>query len=208
MRKTNDTHLKVFAIIYGIAIVIICIWLLTSCNGCNKQPPAPVVNIPETIQATAKPVEDSLRQVIVVQNVKIDSLTAVAKRASIKKEVIRERVVEREVPTTDSGALLAYNDLRNDFDQYVVQSDQQASAQGESIISQEKIITAMQADIELQRSKFKELATAFTNLNDQYGQAIKDLKKSEKKLQRAKAFNKIFGIGTAAGVGLALVLIL
>ena len=208
MRKTNDTPLKVFAVIYGIAIVIICIWLLTSCNGCNKQPPAVVVNVPETIQATAKPVEDSLRRVIVVQNVKIDSLTAVAKRASIKKEVIRERVVEREVPTTDSGALLAYNDLMNDFDQYVVQSDQQASAQGESIISQEKIITAMQADIELQRSKFKELATAFTNLNDQYGQAIKDLKKSEKKLQRAKAFNKIFGIGTAAGVGLALVLIL
>lgn len=207
MTRSNDTPLKTLFIICLVAATILFQIGLSGCKSCNK-PPAPVVNIPETIQANAKPVEDSLRQVIVKQNVKIDSLTAVAKRASIKKEVIRERVVEREVPTTDSGALLAYNDLKNDFDQYVTQSDQQATAQGEIIVSQEKIITSQQADVELQKSKFKELATQFTNLNEQYGQAIKDLKKSEKKLHRAKAFNKIFGIGTAAGVALAAIVFL
>jgi len=205
---TNDLPLKRVLYFAATAFVLLLIAsLFVGCKGCNK-PPVPVISVPETIQANAKPVEDSLRRVIVQQNVKIDSLTAVAKRASIKKEVIRERVVEREVPTTDLGALLAYNDLKNDFDQYVVQSDQQAAAQGEIIVSQEKIITSQQSDIELQKSKFNELATQFTNLNEQYGQAIKDLKKSEKKLQRAKAFNKIFGIGTAAGVGLALIVFL
>lgn len=188
-------------------IALIIALSMISCNGCKKPQP-PVVNVPEAIEAKTKPVEDSLRQVIVKQNVKIDSLAAIVKRASLKKEVIRERVVEREVPTTDSGALLAYNDLKNDFDQYVTQSDQQATAQGEIIVSQEKIITSQQADVELQKSKFKELATQFTNLNEQYRQAIKDLKKSEKKNAVLKFFVKTLGITTAAAVAVLAILIL
>ena len=207
MTASNENPIKLFDVLYWMLAAGLAIWLLTSCNGCKKPLP-PVVNVAESIESKAKPVEDSLRLVIVKQNVKIDSLAAIVKRASIKKEVIRERVVERQVPTTDSGALLAYNDLKNDFDQYVTQSDQQASAQGDIIVSQEKIIGSQISDIELQKSKFKELATQFTNLNEQYGQAIKDLKKAEKKLQRAKVFNKIFGIGTAAGVALAAIVFL
>ncbi|MFA6069804.1 MAG: hypothetical protein WC810_14570 [Janthinobacterium sp.] len=204
---TNDNPLKFIAGVITLIVVLLVALLLSSCKSCNKTD-EPVVNVPETIEAKSKPIEDSLRKEVAVLKDSIAILKKIADKAAVKKEVIRERVVERPVPTTDSGALLAYNELLEDFDQYVVQSDKQATAQGEIIVKQERIITNQLSDIELQKSKYKELATAFTNLNDQYGNAVKELKKSDRKLKRAKVFNKIFGIGTAAGVALAAIIFL
>jgi hypothetical protein len=188
-------------------VVLLVALLLSSCKSCNK-PDEAIVSIPETIEAKAKPVEDSLRKEVAVLKDSIAILKKIADESAFKKEVLRGRVIDRPTPITDSGALLAYNELLEDFDKYVFQSDQQAVAQGEIIVKQERIITTQLADIELQKSKYKELATAFTNLNDQYGNVVKDLKKSDRKLKRAKVFNKIFGIGTAAGVALAAIIFL
>lgn len=183
-------------------VAMIIILSIASCNGCKDNQPV-VVNPIEVIQSEAKPIEDSLRQVISFQNVKIDSLKAIAEKASIRKEVIRERVVDRPAPTTDSGALIAYNELKEDFDRYVVQSDIQANSQGEIIVSKDSIITTQLADIELQKSKFIKVVDAYNSQSIALDKAKKELVKSDKKLKRAKFLNKVLGVGTAAGIAIA-----
>lgn len=189
-------------IIFAIHIFVFIAGVIALITGC-KQKLLPIENIAETIMASAKPLEDSLRREIKVMKTEIDSLKIIAAKASVKKEVIRERVVERPIPTTDSGALIAYNDLKNDFDLYVISSDEQALSQGNIIIKQERIITNLQADVELQKSKFTQLKSSFNIQETQLNYTRAELTKNVKKLKRARFFNKVFGVGTAAGVGLA-----
>ena len=153
--------------------------LLALLFGC-KDKEQPVITVPETINASVKQMEDSLRKEVAELKDSIAIYKQLAAKAAVRKEVIKERIVERPVPTTDSGALNAYNDLKNDFDQYVVSSDQQAEAQVTIISNQDRVITAQLADIELQKSKYKLLRDAYDSQAVYVQQIRSDFQKDRK----------------------------
>lgn len=188
---------------------IILLIIISSCNGCKKTLP-PIDSVVDIIEQQAKPVEDSLRKENIQLKAENDSLIVLNKKLSAKKEVIREQkanhkqAVAKAEEKNDSAAIItALKEELKTADVYISIAEEQAATQGNIIINNEKIITNLQADVELQKSKFNQLKTAYNIQETQLNDARMALTKTAKKLKRAKAWNKIFGIGTAAGVGLA-----
>ena len=195
--------------VWTVCIAIVSIIIIGYCTGC-KDKPAPVDNLVDVIEQTTKPVEDSLRKEVTQLKLQNDSLIKINQKLSAKKEVFRdqkseskEKVAAAEQRNDSAAIITALKDELKSAEMYISIADEQVSTQGEIIVNNERIISNQQADIELQKSKFNQLKVAYSIQETQLQDVRAQLTKNVKKLKRAKTWNKILGIGTAAGVGLA-----
>lgn len=203
--------MKLKIILLFATIAAISLLMAYSC----KENPVVQPSVPEQIETVYKPIEDSLKSEITLLKDSIEYFKKLAAKAEVKKEVAKEKVTEAKQKVDSaikSGDTLAIINRQAEQiqaqDQVIYDQDQQLSAQGHIIEKQEATIKSYELSITSANTKFMALKTAFTDqatvLQEERKQHVKDLKK----LKRAKFFNKVLSIGTAAGIGLAAIVFL
>jgi len=214
-QKSNDNPIRFALLMIAFSISALILFMcISSCKSCN-QPPPPAVNEIQQITAQAKPVEDSLRLVL---KQKDDSLHLLNKQlidAGKQTAIVKSRSTATINKLTDALAkkdtaaiINQAQHVTNDFRAFVEATDKEDSVQNQIITTQAEVITTLHADVELQKLKFAKAADAYSRQSIQLDIVKTELYKTQKKLKRAKFFNKVLGIGTAAGIGLAAFIIL
>lgn len=203
--------MKLKIILLFALIAAISLLMAYSC----KEKPVVQTTVPDQIETTYKPIEDSLKAEISALHDSIEYYKKLAAKAEVKKEVSKDKsaAAKQKVDSAiKSGDTLAIINTQEETihaqDQVIYDQDQQLSAQGHIIEKQEATIKRQDLKINAANTKFTALKQAYidqsTVLQEERKQHVKDLKK----LKRAKFFNKVLGIGTAAGIGLAAIVFL
>ena len=185
----------------------ICIILFIFLLGCNNDP-LPVTNTADVITKKYQAKEDSLNNIIASLQKQVD----LYKTDYVQNQPVYEHKKEKVKQTIQQSITVAKENncdttelvnIKTDYDQYVSVTDHQLETQGIVIQKQDSIITNLTSSNELQKTKFKELKEQDELKDVKLATTEKDLAKTKRKLKRSKFFNKVFGIGTAAGAALA-----
>ena len=202
-------HNKIIAIIFIAVAFCAMVALMTGCNGCKKPayiPPTPV----QIIEQTHNPAIDSLKQVnslladsvakLNTELAKQKSKTAIAEsKASATSDKLQNAINKK-----DTVEIIVYaQDVIDELYYYREETMKQDSIQDAIIQKQSVTIQNNRAETELQESKFNLLKRAYNIQEVQLSDAAQANEKLQKKLKRSKFFNKVLGIGTAAGAVLA-----
>lgn len=195
--------------IVAILVSVCAIIALSGCKGCNKPAYIPPSQV-QVIEQTHNPAIDSLKQ---VNSLLADSVaklnTELAKQKS--KTAIAEskasatgKRLQEALNNQDTGSIIVYaDDIIEEFNSYIQETNRQDSIQENIIEKQAATIINNRAETELQESKFNLLKRAYNIQEVQLSDAARANEKLQKKLKRSKFFNKVLGIGTAAGAVLA-----
>lgn len=184
---------------YVMAAIVVTALLLGKCNcNCRKPvaPPVPAIvdiNTPALDHLRNQRSKDSVH--ILVLTKQVDSL----RQAKQKPKAKAQAAIARGQQTNNCDSLRsAFNDLQEAHDSYVSMSEDMRQAQGDIIVSQERIITGQHAEIETLKVKISNLTANYEGMQVLYEKQSKQLAKAERKAERRGRWNRILG---AAAVG-------
>ncbi|MBP7398197.1 MAG: hypothetical protein KA954_01330 [Chitinophagales bacterium] len=199
MKKTNSDQKRAIKVALIVAFAILVIAAL---NRCNKPKPAP--SPITTIEAAAKPVEDSLRKEVATLKDSILALKKTMITATVEKKVAQIKgsstIVAREKAKEKKDTILVdalCDQLEDDYRGYVVTVTYEDSVQNEIIANLEDVVNSLDKDLELQKNKFSQAKISYDEQSILLGKATKELSKKTKRLNVAKFFNKV-GVAAAA----------
>lgn len=204
MKIQFNTQLKVL-LAYILLAVVLCI--MASCNGCKQKP---VENVVAVIEQAHNPKIDSLKYENALFK---DSLLKLNKE--LAKQKTKTAIAENKASATakrlqealskkDTSKIINYaDDIIEEYDAYIQATIRQDSIQEAVIEKQAAAIVNSRAEIELHESKYNLLKTAYEVKKIEANDWKKEAHKFDRKLKRAKFFNKVLGIGAAAGAVLA-----
>jgi hypothetical protein len=190
-----------------LALAMLC--MLYSCNGCKKPQyaaPDPV----KVIEKTHNPKIDSLKKLSFLL---IDSIGKL--NTELAKQKTEQKFSERKAESTidklkealaakDTAKIIAHaEDAANDVVAYKDEVERLDSIQDAIIEKQTATLINNREEIELHESKYNLLKTAYEVKSIEANDWKNEANKQHKKLKRAKFWNKVLGIGTAAGAVLA-----
>lgn len=214
MRTLKKPDIGVRIILLFTLAGILAALMLLGCNGCKKpvEPTPSVVNI---IEQTHNPAIDSLQKITELLTDSITNLNEKLKTQSTKTAIAESKAtaaserLKTALKNKDTVEIIVYaNDITEEYDNYRAQTIAQDSIQEAIIYKQAAVIENNRAEIQLNESKYNLLKEAHTVQSTYLAQVQMELVKSNKKLKRAKFFNKVLGIGTAAGAVFAGILFL
>jgi len=195
------------------AIVAIC--AMVALNSCKDKPAYIPPSQVTVIENQFNPSIDTLKKGYALL---MDSVLKLNKE--LEKQKQKTTIAESNATATakklkealnkkDTGSIIVYaDDIIEEFNNYVQNTNTQDSIQEQIIEKQAATIETNRAEIELHESKFNQLKTAYQvkeiEAND-WKEAANNL---DKKLKKKKFWNGVWKIGTAAGVGLAAIIFL
>lgn len=207
-----DKNVRVIFILTFVGILVAL--LLLGCNGCKK-PVEPTPSVVDIIEQTHNPAIDSLQKITELLTDSITNLNEKLKTQSTKTAIAESKAtaaserLKTALKNKDTVEIIVYaNDITEEYDNYRAQTITQDSIQEAIIYKQAAVIENNRAEIQLNESKYNLLKEAHTVQSTYLAQVQMELVKSNKKLKRAKFFNKVLGIGTAAGAAFAGILFL
>jgi hypothetical protein len=189
-------------------ILLIIIILLAGCNGC-KQPD----NKPSTLEGIEEKYNPSIDSLKNQNKMLSDSIKSLITELSKQKQITTQaettakntaKKLQEALNKKDTTQVLVYADeIIEEFENYVVNTNKQDSLQESVIEKQAATIINNRAEIELHESKYNLLKQAYQVQEINFNNAVKENGRLEKKLKRSKFWNKVLGIGTATGAALA-----
>lgn len=200
---------KNILLIIAAVFVLGMIAMLLGCNGCSKPKYIPPTAV-EVIEQKHNPVIDSLKQ---VTDILTDSVSKLNKELDVQKK--EQQFANRKASATigklqealaakDTGKIITYSeDAAEEFTAFKEEVAKQDSIQDRIIYMQGVVIENNRGEIELHESKFNELKRAYNVQGLQLSDYARQNERLHKKVKRAKFWNKVLGIGTAAGAVLA-----
>jgi hypothetical protein len=206
MTKTDNT---VRIILYLIAAGILIALFTTSCNGC-KRPVEPIKNVVEVIEQSHNPAIDSLKQVTALLNDSILNLNKELDKQKNKTAIAESKAtstsnkLQDAINKKDTVEIIVYaQDVIDELYYYRQETIKQDSIQDAIIEKQAATLINNQSEIDLHESKYNQLKIAYNIQEVHLSDAARANEKLQKKLKRSKFFNKVLGVGTAAGAVLA-----
>lgn len=205
MTKKNNLIILITAYLLGVILLAI----LASCNGC-KQPKYIPTTAVEVIEQKHNPEIESLRNMFLVLSDSIYNLNEQLQKQSKEQQFANRKAsatigkLQQALAAKDTGKIIIYSeDAADEFTAYKQEVGKQDSIQEHMIAMQGAVIENNRGEIELHESKFKELKRAYNIQELQLSDYARQNERLKKKLKRAKFWNRVLGVGTAAGAVLA-----
>lgn len=202
MKKTSPLLIMLIAYL----LLVLILGLFASCNN----PVVVTPTAPEVIEQKYNPVIDSLKK---ENSLLFDSISKLKQDlvAQKKKTAVTEANasktigrLEEALSKKDTGSIIVYaDDVIEEYFEFRKQTIEQDSIQDAIIEKQAATIVNTRAEAELQLAKYNKLKVAYGAQSIALNEAALQNSKLQKKLKRAKFWNKVGAIGTAAGVVLA-----
>lgn len=189
--------------------MILALIVALAFSTCHKKKEAAPVSPVAIIEQTTKPVEDSLKKENSALKDSLKSLRAQLKKANVSKITAQVHgevtIQQRQQAKADKDTAQATNlcdQLEDDYRQYVIQTAYEDSLQQVCLDNQSLLIESQQAEIELHKSKFEQCKEVANAQFEDLQKAVKENAKKDRKLKRAKFFNKLFGGLAIAGAAI------
>lgn len=202
MSKDNKIFLLIFTLVALAALML----YLSSCKEKPEDVPTPV----QVIEQVHNPVIDSLKNVAAVLTDSVSKLNEALKIQQSKTAIAESKAtsasnkLQDAINKKDTVEIIVYaQDIIDELYSYKQETMKQDSIQDGIIEKQAATIVNNRAEIELHESKYNLLKRAYNIQEVQLSDYARANEKLQKKLKRAKFWNKVLGIGTAAGAVVA-----
>lgn len=206
-RMTKKNNLIVFITVYLLGVALAA--LLTGCKGCSKPKYIPPTAV-EVIEQKHNPEIESLRNMFLVLSDSIYKLNEQLQKQSKEQQFANRKAsatigkLQQALAAKDTGKIIIYSeDAAEEFTVFKEEVAKKDSLQDRLVMMQHEAITHLNGEIELHEAKFAELKTAYNIQDLKLSDYARQNERLQKKLKRAKFWNKVLGVGTAAGAVLA-----
>lgn len=200
--------MKIRIIAITLLAIIGAIIFLGKCNcTCKKKPPEPPATV-QQLNDLYNPLTQRLEREVQQLKDSIATLQGRIHKLLPQKQKTKQQAataIAKGKQTNNCDTLrAAFNELTQQHDAFVMLVEKEADYKSGILLQQEQIITHQQSLIELERSKFQNLAANYQGLQVLYDRQARDLAKAERKMKRRGRANKIFIAAAAVAAGIIL----